>query len=123
MRISDWSSDVCSSDLAAIKGAGAHKGQHIAPCAGHLYRARNRTRSKRSRHAAARHTDKCEPVRDARDEGNIAKKKIRLGNSMKQYDGSARRIAAQRPQPYGLSRRSGRGAVHSLELHKTTHPA
>src|SRR3546814_5882936 len=86
MRISDWSSDVCSSDLAAIKGAGAHKGQHIASRAGHLYRARNRTRSKRSRPAAARHTDKCEPVRHERVEGNIAKKGICLRNTIEQHE-------------------------------------
>src|SRR3546814_11253895 len=32
MRISDWSSDVCSSDLIALTSRGAHEGEKIPMC-------------------------------------------------------------------------------------------
>src|SRR3546814_2518810 len=60
MRISDWSSDVCSSDLSAVQRAGCLVGQ--------LLRARLAQRGFRSGHGSGRLVDDDEDASGARSE-------------------------------------------------------
>src|SRR3546814_6163433 len=66
MRISDWSSDVCSSDLAAAGGAGARRTDRCQPASRGAAHQAGAARSARSRLARARPVGVGKPRRALR---------------------------------------------------------